>query len=86
MADQPIFVDVMKAIQMLKHNGNFQLYIRYLDEMLESNRLQLEESDNNFRQLQGRVSCLRELIGTIANADHLALLAGQSGEPTPEPR
>lgn len=74
------YADVLRAIQSLKENPQFVLYTDFMRAMLESKRCELETSDQQFRQMQGQVACLRELLNHIDNAQELCRVIGQSAE------
>ena len=74
------FGDVMKSVQNLKRDPNFQLFHAYLEEMFVAAQSELMQADNNFRQVQGKALCLQEILGVIANSEQLAKLTGQSSE------
>ncbi len=74
------FQDVLRAVQSLKQDERFCLFVQYLQFKLNASREDLETADQNFRQSQGRVAMLRELTDLIENAKETSELLGQSGE------
>ncbi len=80
------FQDVLRAIVALSEDGRFLLVREFFGQMLESARQDLETAREGFRENQGRVAALREILHHFHNAkETLRALesAGQSGiEPT----
>ena len=69
--------DAAAACGLSKYKTRLELWL--------DKRGELETADQQFRQMQGQVACMREILLHIDNAETIFQALGQSGE-NPDPQ
>lgn len=68
MMDLESYRKLINSVKVLRTNPDFMVFTRYLNELLDGERLQLETTKPEVIQLgQGKVAMLREVVGLIEN-------------------
>lgn len=66
MMDLESYRKLINSVKVLRTNPDFMVFTRYLNELLDGERLQLETTKPEVIQLgQGKVAMLREVVGLI---------------------
>lgn len=68
MMDLESYRKLINSVKVLRTNPDFMVFTRYLNELLDGERTQLETTKPDVIQLgQGKVAMLREVLGLIEN-------------------
>jgi len=84
-AEGKTYQDVLRAFVALQGDGRFALIHAFFAEMLEKYRQDLEVAKDGFREIQGRVAALREILHHIDNAKETLRALESAGQSDNEP-
>ena len=63
---------VLNSVKVLKMNADFSVFMRHISELLEGDRIALENTKPEMIQLvQGRVAAWREIIGMVDGVNEI---------------
>jgi len=62
----------LNSVKVLRANADFGTFMRHVMALLEDARIELETAKPELIMLtQGRIACLREIIGTVEGANEI---------------